>query len=45
MHARILLACALLPLWGDARADTELDALRAEIAQMKQLYETLLADL
>jgi len=45
MLKRSLLACALLPLWTPAHATPELDALRAEIAQMKQLYETRLADL
>jgi hypothetical protein len=41
-----LLAAAMLSLWGsNAQADSEIDALRAEIREMRQLYETRLADL
>ena len=45
MLKRSLLACALLPLWAPAHATPELDDLRAEIQQLKQLYETRLGDL
>jgi hypothetical protein len=45
MQARSLLACALATLSGLAHAAPDLDALRAEIAQMKQHYESRLADL
>lgn len=41
-----LLAVGLLSLWGtNAQADTEINLLRAEIQQLRQVYETRLADL
>lgn len=46
MPKHTLLAAALLTLWaGGAQADTSLDELRAEIRQMREHYETRLAEL
>jgi hypothetical protein len=46
MPKHSLLAGALLCLWaGASQADASLDALRAEIRQMRESYETRLAEM
>jgi hypothetical protein len=45
MSKHATLACALFALWGQAQADSDLDAIRTEIREMKSAYEARIAAL